>query len=172
MFLETERLLLVPLKVDELEKALESKTKLAESLGFEILAGEPEEKMKAVYNEKISKIYNDIENWKFYTYWQIVLKDEKIIIGEIGFRGIPDESGEVEISFGTEEKFRNKGYATEALSELIKWAFEQNKPRVEKIKALTLNDNVPSHKVLEKAGLALVHEKGKTLYWNVSRITN
>jgi len=98
-----------------------------------------------------------------------VLKDEKIIIGEVGFKGLEKEKGQLEVGYGTEERFRNKGYMTEALTELIKWAFFQDKVKIREITAMTLSDNVPSQKVLGKAGLLLSHEEGGKLYWNVNK---
>jgi RimJ/RimL family protein N-acetyltransferase len=170
MFIETERLLLVPLNLEELKRALDSKIQLAEELGFQLFSEELDEKMKKIYSNKIDKIEKDPDNYLFYTYWQLVLKDEKIIIGEVGFKGLSSHDGELEVGFGTEERFRNKGYMTEALTELIKWAFSQTSIQIKKITASTLMDNVPSQKVLEKSGLKLSHEEGKLLYWHVIKM--
>jgi RimJ/RimL family protein N-acetyltransferase len=46
--------------------------------------------------------------------------------------------------------FRNRGYATEAAKALVEWAFEQ--PGVKRITAHCDQDNVASHRVVEKAG--------------------
>ncbi|MBN2286002.1 MAG: GNAT family N-acetyltransferase [Tissierellales bacterium] len=170
MYLETERLLLVPLSLEELRRAVESKMQLAEELGYQLFSDELDEKMKQIYETKITKIEKDPEHYLFYTFWQLVLKEERIIIGEVGFKGLTEESGVIEVGFGTEERFRNKGYMTEALSELIKWAFNQKKVAITKITASTLSDNLPSQKVLQKAGLKFSHEEGNMLLWNVEKM--
>lgn len=169
MYIETERLYLIPLTLDEMKRALQSKTQLANDLGFQLFSEELDEKMTQVYEAKIDKMEKDPENYFFYTFWQLVLKDEKIIIGEVGFKGLDTEEGQLEVGYGTEERFRNKGYMTEALTELIKWAFFQDKVKIRKIIAMTLSDNIPSQKVLEKAGLLLSHEEGSKLYWHVNK---
>jgi len=169
MLIETQRLWLVPLTLEELRRALTSKLQLAEELGFQLYSSELDDKMKSIYQIKIDKIERDKENYLFYTFWQLVLKEEKMIIGEVGFKGVSQETGELEVGFGTEERFRNKGYMTEALTELIKWAFIQEKPDIKRITALTLKDNIPSQKVLEKAGLMLKHEEAGQVYWHVDK---
>lgn len=169
MFIETERLYLIPLTLDEMKRALQSKTQLANDLGFQLFSEELDEKMIQVYEAKIDKMEKNQENYLFYTFWQLVLKDEKIIIGEVGFKGLDSEEGQLEVGFGTEERFRNKGYMTEALTELVKWAFFQDKIKIRKITALTLSDNIPSQKVLEKSGLLLAHEESGKLYWHVNK---
>ena len=169
MFIETERLYLIPLTLDEMKRALQNKTQLANDLGFQLFSEELDEKMIQVYEAKIDKIEKDQQNYLFYTFWQLVLKNEKIIIGEVGFKGLDPEEGQLEVGFGTEERFRNKGYMTEALTELIKWAFFQDRVKIKKITALTLSDNIPSQKVLEKSGLILSHEESGKLYWHVNK---
>jgi len=169
MFIESDRLLLVPLKADEMKRAITNKIQLAEELGFQLFSEEPDDKMKKIYSIKIEKMEQDPENYAFYTFWQMVLKEEKLIIGEIGFKGIEGEEGKLEVGFGTEERFRNKGYMTEALTELVKWAFSQKKVKIKRITASTLQDNIPSQKVLKKSGLILSHEEGGLLYWNVNK---
>ncbi|HAE41844.1 MAG TPA: N-acetyltransferase [Clostridiales bacterium] len=169
MYIETERLFLIPLTLDEMKRALQSKTQLANDLGFQLFSEELDERMKQVYEAKIDKMEKDQENFLFYTFWQLVLKEEKIIIGEVGFKGLDSEQGQLEVGFGTEERFRNKGYMTEALTELIKWAFFQDKVKIRRITALTLSDNIPSQKVLEKSGLMLSHEESGKLYWHVKK---
>lgn len=170
MFIETERLFLVPLTLEELKRAVVSKIQLADELGYQLFSDELDDKMKQIYNAKIDKIEKDADNYLFYTYWQLVLKEEKIIVGEVGFKGLNIDSGELEVGYGTQEKFRNKGYMTEALTELIKWTFKQEKIEIRTITASTLMDNAPSHKVLKKAGLELTHEEGKQLYWHVNKM--
>ncbi|MBV1758874.1 MAG: GNAT family N-acetyltransferase [Dethiosulfatibacter sp.] len=169
MYIETERLYLLPLTLDEMKRALQSKTQLANDLGFQLFSEELDERMIQVYEAKIDKMEKNQENYLFYTFWQLVLKDEKIIIGEVGFKGLDTKDGMIEVGFGTEERFRNKGYMTEALTELIKWAFFQDKIKIREITALTLSDNIPSQKVLEKAGLLLSHEESGKLYWHVNK---
>ena len=54
----------------------------------------------------------------------MIEKSNKAIIGGICFHGEPDENGQVEIGYGTDEEFRNKGYMTETISGLVDWTRE------------------------------------------------
>lgn len=48
------------------------------------------------------------------------------------------------------EKYRNKGYATEAVSAVLQWAFDD--PAVTAVEAETDSENAASVRVLEKCG--------------------
>ncbi len=54
---------------------------------------------------------NDDLLW--YTSWQIVLKDERMAIGSMGFAGPPGANGSVEFGYSINESFRCNGYMTE-----------------------------------------------------------
>src|SRR5690606_2482103 len=59
-----------------------------------------------LYNQKINE-------YIYKTFWIAVERDSKLIVGEIGFKGIPDGRGEVEIGYGTMPGYTNKGFMTE-----------------------------------------------------------
>ncbi|HBH12444.1 MAG TPA: hypothetical protein DDX29_04885 [Clostridiales bacterium] len=65
MFIETERLYLIPLTIDEMKQALKSKTQLANDLGFQLFSEELDEKMIQIYEAKIDKMEKDQENFFF-----------------------------------------------------------------------------------------------------------
>ncbi len=93
-------------------------------------------------------IDNPKKDYLFYTMWIIVEKQERAIIGGICFHGAPDENGKVEIGYGTDNGYRNKGFMTEAIAGLIQWI--QKNRNVELITAETESSNIASVKVLEK----------------------
>jgi len=80
--------------------------------------------------------------------WIMIEKNLKAIIGGICFHGEPDENGEVEIGYGTDRDYQNKGYMTETIFGLIQWA--KNNRRIQIIKAETDKTNTASIIVLEK----------------------
>ena len=55
------------------------------------------------------------KDFHFHTMWILIEKKEKAIIGGICFHGEPNANGEVEIGYGTDYKYRNKGYMTETI---------------------------------------------------------
>lgn len=61
-----------------------------------------------------------------------------LVIGEMGFHQPPAE-GAVEVGFGLAEVGRGAGHASEALAELVRWAFSQ--PGVDQVVARTLDSN-------------------------------
>ena len=74
------------------------------------------------------------------------------VTGMCQFKGRPDASGSVEISYAILDRYRAQGYATEAVARLIEWAFgHQN---VLQVTAETLPHLRSSIRVLEKVGMA------------------
>ena len=91
-----------------------------------------------------------------YGMWYIVLVDgeKREAIGNIGFKGKPDETNTIETGYSIMETHQKKGFATEAVSGLIEWAFRQ--PNVERVIAETLTDGFPSQKVLKNNGFTFI----------------
>ena len=81
--------------------------------------------------------------------WKICLKSGQQI-GGIGFKGMPNDMGKIEVGYGIEVKYRNQGYATEALGAMLEWAFSQD--GVQGVQAQTEDKNTISKKVLIKNG--------------------
>lgn len=166
MILETERLILIPLSLDHLKKAIENRERVALELGLNPKVNDLDKNMMRVYNIKIQNIERDPDNILFYTYWDIVLKSEKMLIGQIGFKGIPNGLGQIEIGYGIEEGYRNKGFTTEALIKLMEWVFSQDIIPVKYVTACTDKENIASQKVLLKAGMKITNEDDKFFYWS------
>jgi ribosomal-protein-alanine N-acetyltransferase len=86
-----------------------------------------------------------------YGVWLLIESETRTVVGSAGFQGRPNPAGEVEIGYGVHGDFRNRGYATEAARALVEWAFEQ--PGVKRVTAHCDQENIASHRVVEKAGL-------------------
>ena len=85
------------------------------------------------------------------------------VIGDIGTHGQVDEAGRVEIGYGLAAPSRGQGYGTEAVAVVTEWLLSQ--PGVREVRAHTLTDNMPSRRVLEKAGFACTGiEDGEAVY--------
>jgi RimJ/RimL family protein N-acetyltransferase len=61
------------------------------------------------------------------------------------------ENGQVEIGYGFLPEYRDKGYATETLDTMLKWAFINI--YVPEIIAFSHKDNLASKRVIEKCGM-------------------
>ncbi|MDH4423371.1 GNAT family N-acetyltransferase [Bacillus cereus] len=99
--------------------------------------------------------------------WYVIRKEDDIVLGDIGFKGKPSEYGTVEIGYGFIEKYWNKGYATESVAELIKWAFQTGE--VETVIAETLLDNYGSIRVLEKLHMKRVDATETMINWKIEK---
>ncbi len=97
--------------------------------------------------------------------WLVIQKETNEIIGDIGFKGKPDSNNTVEIGYGIKLSAQNNGYATEAVCEIIKWAFSTNK--VTKVKAECLIDNYASIRVLQKLNMKRYKIEDNMIYWEL-----
>lgn len=154
---ETERLLVRPLSADELRLLAKSPDEFTRELGFspsESLSAT--ETREAILNDLLPNVANS-EDPNFYTMWIIVAKSEKAIVGGVCFHGAPNSDGEVEIGYGIDEKYQNRGFMTEAVDGMVQWL--KSCPKVRVVTAETELSNAPSLKVLQKAGFAKVCAK-------------
>jgi ribosomal-protein-alanine N-acetyltransferase len=73
---------------------------------------------------------------------------ERLLIGSGGFLTLDD--GGVMLGYSVLDAFQRRGYATEAVAALVRWAFRQ--PEIDCIVADTFDSNPASIRVLEKNG--------------------
>ncbi|HEY4095553.1 MAG TPA: GNAT family N-acetyltransferase [Baekduia sp.] len=90
--------------------------------------------------------------------YQVLLRDDGLVIGDIGFHAPPDDLGEVSIGFGIVPVARGRGYAREALTAVLQWALQQ--PEVRTVHADTDLINLASQRVLLGAGMRLAADEG------------
>ncbi|MGW3202749.1 GNAT family N-acetyltransferase [Streptomyces sp. NPDC001135] len=90
----------------------------------------------------------------------LVRHEDGRAVGGIGFHGVPDEDGRVEIGYDLVEGARGQGYATEALRTLADWALARED--VGSLFATVERDNTASQAVLGRAGFVRVSEEGDT----------
>jgi RimJ/RimL family protein N-acetyltransferase len=87
------------------------------------------------------------------------------MVGDLCFRGNPDERGSIEIGYGTYEDFRGKGYMTEAVGGLITWAKMQS--AVKSVTAETDKTNLASMVILQKNGFVKSGESDDFFHWKL-----
>lgn len=115
------------------------------------------------YQNSLENLKNSIQeiyavNRKLY-YFRIELKETGEHIGEIGYDVVLDTpvGKVVHVGYFLYDRFWNKGYATEALLELMRFAFEEN--NVIRIATGCLKENVASERVMMKCGMIKEAEK-------------
>ena len=132
-------------------------------------------------DEKVTKYYNMIPfkneeeaqkyiDWfqsrfkdKLGIRWGIKLKDNKRIIGTAGFNNY-QRNHRANLGYDLHVDFWNKGYITEALSEILYFGFEMLE--INRIEAEVMQGNVASERVLEKLGFTNEGVLRDWMYWN------
>ena len=170
MRIETRRLILYPMTAGDLQKAVKDLAAVARLYGSAApYVGFWEARAKRrVYRAKMELIRQNPRSWLLSTSWLIVEREGRALAGEAGMKGPPAARHTVEIGYGLFEGFRNKGYMTEVVGALTRLALLQKEYRVERVTALTLPENVASHRVLEKNGYTRQPSFGK--YWLWERV--
>jgi ribosomal-protein-alanine N-acetyltransferase len=170
-FIESERLILIPLNYTQLLLLRESREAMERSMGLKpsnmiIDTLYQHELDDALDNFWLPKIQQHPDEYQWYTNWEMVLKAENVSVGGIGI-GYPDEGGESVTGYCVDQKQHNRGYATEALKRICEWGFAN--PDVKLIWAETPPDNYPSQRILVKAGFTQTGLKDNNLVFKLPR---
>lgn len=99
--------------------------------------------------------------------WLAIRQDNGKPVGDLGFKGRPDQDGVVEVGYGIIPDEQNQGLATEAVDALIGWAFSSGEAT--KVIAECLADNVASIKVLRKLGMRESGRDQGLIYWELAK---
>ena len=164
--IETSRLIIKPLTGDHLKKYIDSPEELTIDLGLIPSKIQMAEELKdAIRKDLLPMITDPSKDPLYYTMWLVIEKKHSAIIGGICFHGEPDKNGEVEIGYGIDGPFQNRGYMSETIAGFTHWAIKNKKART--IRAETENDNIASIRVLEKNGFKLSLPTEKTLIFKL-----
>lgn len=167
MILNSDRIKLVALTLRQLEESLINKAKVEEDLGISSQEKSLDESLETVYKKKIEKISNNQDNYLYFTYWNIVDSDTNEIMGSVGFKGTPNSMGQIEVGYGLNPHYRGYGYMTEALLEIIDWAFSDSEKNVKSVIACTVKDNIASQKVLNRINMEKYDEDKEYLWYKL-----
>jgi len=160
--IETKRLIIKPLSYDELVKHIRSPRELSDEMSLKPSSSLMDEQtQEAILTDLLPNLSDATKNPLFYTMWIIIEREENAIIGGVCFHGEPDINGEVEIGYGTDYDYRNRGYMTETIDGMILWARDNDKIRV--INAGTDKSNLSSIRVLEKNGFKMTTQSDSTV---------
>ena len=142
--MKTKRIILYPASREQMEH---------------MIAVEQDGELKKAYCEMLAGSLSHPEDREWYAMW-IIEKTDGTRIGDLCFKG-NDAGRNPEIGYGIKEAFQGCGYATEAVSLALQWAFRH--PDVSAVEAETDSDNTRSQRVLEKCGfrpLGIIGEEG------------
>jgi len=83
-------------------------------------------------------------------WWMWAIAAEGAFVGSIGFAGLPDRDGAVQVGYSVYPEHQRQGIATEALQAMTGWAFAH--PAVRLVRATIPPWNLPSLRVAERVG--------------------
>ncbi|POR24155.1 GNAT family N-acetyltransferase [Flavobacterium columnare] len=160
----TERLILIPFTIEICRNILNKDYKDLEVLNLKRGKSWPDTDVLDTLPRIINNL-NKVEYPTGYESWMIIKKDTLEIIGDLGFKGFNNEEGNVDLGYGIIKEERRKGYAAEAVSEIIKWAFSNK--IVKEITANCLTENISSINLLNKFKFRQVKTENDMIYWNL-----
>ena len=168
MWLATDRLLIVPLSYEQLVMYLKRDGKLEEMLNLEKAPYLiPQDLLDALNEVILPSVADKDNNYLYFTLWTIISKELNQRVGDICFKGEPNKKGEVEIGYGTYEKFQGMGYMTEAVKAITDWALDQ--PGVTAVVAETDQSNVASQRILKKNNFIQYKIVDKMKWWRLRK---
>lgn len=168
LILQTERLMIQPLSYSQLQKYSALNNLLEEELGLNAYPRTVPIELKEALEQFILPQAAQLGSSFIYaTLWTIVDKQQKIMMADLCFKGLPNEQGEIEIGYGTYTDFRGKGYMTEAIGAVVQWAFIQ--PGIKSIIAETDNFNSASHKTLARNGFTVYNTVENMTWWRLDK---
>ncbi len=162
--IETSRLTIVPLSLNQLRLHVENSTRLETSLG--LVPGHRavvEPLLSIITHFTVPRLKDPDLNPLYHTVWIGIDRQTRQIVADAKFKGEPDETGTVEIGYGTYPAFQRRGYMSEIVGGLVDWISRQ--PDVRRIMADTDEDNLASQRVLQKNGFLYVEQLDGLIWW-------
>jgi RimJ/RimL family protein N-acetyltransferase len=153
--IDTPRLSLVPVTV-ELLRADSEREHFADRLGAEVPANWPPELLA----DALPGILERMEDGAGTVGWYWLLPSERggrpTLVGHGGLGRDPAVADSVELTYSVLPQFHRRGYATEAVGAIVRWAFAHQ--ALQAIVAHTCADHRASIRVLEKNGFCYAGE--------------
>ncbi len=157
MILKTERLELVPLLPYQLRLWVENLPNLEKDLKCSYQAEPMQRLFLEIVKGQLDKMEKHPNDYLWHSFWFLIRKCDRVVVGSAGFKDIPNTDQEVEIGYGLGKDFEHNGYMTEAVQAMCKWALEQE--NVFHIIAETAIDGFASQRILQRCGF--VEKNGK-----------
>ena len=159
--IETKRLCLIPLKAEQLVQWADDMDGLARNVVAEF-CNKPDDQLLYALRKRAKEIGDAPENWLWHTLWLILRKEDRKVVGRLGFMGEPDDDGVLEFIFALEKAFERRGYMTEAVRALCRWA--KLKSNVYRIAARVDSKNIKAQRVLHNGGF-IQDDSGDEDFW-------
>jgi RimJ/RimL family protein N-acetyltransferase len=153
--LESRRMTLVAANAELVEKDLASRAALADALSADVPENWPPDLYERQAMQMALQQLREDPRMQGWSFWYLLTRTPSgapQLLGLCGFKGRPDERGSVEIYYSVLKQFRAQGFATEAVTRLLEWAFSHQ--NVREVCAETLPHLRQSIRVMEKNGFS------------------
>ena len=164
MQLETERLYLIPLTAKQIWLWVNDISALEQELNCSYQAEPMQGMFLEIVKGQVEKISTDKTNYLYHSFWFLIRKSDRVVIGSADFKDVPDKNGEVEIGYGLGKDFEHNGYMTEAVKAMCDWALKQRD--VVHVIAETDIDSPASQNILKRCGFSL-YQQDDTCWWKL-----
>jgi len=162
----TDRLQIKLLTLTQLKFWVNANEVLGKELNC-IFDSEPmDESFKNFADGQIKKMEQDQRNSIYYSFWLIIRKNDRMVIGSMGYKNIPNEKYEVEIGYGLNKKYEHNGYMTEAVKYFCEYSFKTK--GIIAIIAETEKENIPSQGILKRTGFKK-YKEDETIWWKLNK---
>lgn len=166
--LESQRLYLLPLSLNQLLLFQDSLSSLEKDLELENTNNAVTGEMLYVLEEStLPYVIQNPQHILYGTIWIIIHKVNNKIIGDVGFKGAPSSKGLIEVGYGIYPEYRKNGYMSEALNLIVKWAFDQKDVLI--IIAETDKSNVGSQMTLKRTQFECFAETEMAYWWRLDK---
>lgn len=145
--LETERLLLRKIKIEDARQAYKNWCNDDEVVKY--VLWKKHDNIDTTINQ-YSKFIEDYKDLKTFR-WIVELKENNDIIGMIDVSKKFIDFGSCELGYCYSKKYWNKGYGTEALLAVMKFLFEECDADL--VNAAFMENNIASGRIMEKVGM-------------------
>lgn len=162
----TNRLALIPFTLDVARALYAFNTGILAEIGLQPTRFWPDQESMDTLPRIIKRLEQLPEPTGFES-WMIVLKHNATVIGDAGFKGVPNQEGLVDIGYSIIEQEQQKGYGFETARALVEWAFRQ--PQVKAVTANCLLENTASVRLLERLGMQEIVRDDEMIYWRLAR---
>jgi RimJ/RimL family protein N-acetyltransferase len=153
--IETDRLRLTPATVVLARAEISDRSEFARLLGASVPDNWPDENLADALPVFLSWLEAAPHHAGWYNWYALAVASPAcaVLVASGGFKG-PPQDGTVEIGYSVLPQFQGRGYATEMVGGLVRWALGQ--PGVLRVVAETEWANPASVRVLSKSGFAPV----------------
>lgn len=166
MMIETERMQLIPLTADQLRLWVTDIKKLESELGVTYDAEPVEDNFLKIIEGQCGITERDEALYVYHTFWFLIRKEDRLVVGSADFKNVPDQEGRVEIGYGLGAKYEHNGYMTEAVRAMCRWALEQKDVRA--VIAETEPEGLASMRILGRCGFK-EWKAEENLWWRLDR---